>query len=217
MDVTRLVKDANTIADVQAYMKYRHNAEKLKETERILRNAEREFLQEIDLHSENSTELVYDRRRWQQINDIGAARSGLFGTPLVFDLDFSYSGQEEKASRNQIMNCYGKNRRHPCGFNLHFTSVTKLTNLYDEVREGFLPAVCVHFHEKPFWEILPLDNIVYICPEAPMLQEYDGNSIYVIPGVEAYFRDKSHVLAAYARARKLGIRVGSLPLHRYGQ
>lgn len=143
------------------------------------------------------------------------ARQLLHGNEFVIDLDFECNAREERQSRKQLEDVYGTNLKHPEGFQLHFTSVNKHRELYMEYKAGLLDSRYCYFHEKPFWELFPLERLVYLSPDAPKLKHIDGNDIFVMGGLVDI--DTFNQRTSFVKAKELGIRAASLPIKEFGR
>ena len=138
----------------------------------------------------------------------------LNGQPFVIDMDYECNRREETSSRSQLEDVYGVNSLHPEGFQLHFTSIDKHKQFYMQHKNGMLDPYFCYFHEKPFWELFPRERLVYLSPDAPRLRSYNGNDIYVMGGLVDL--NNTNERKSYAKAKELGIRVGSFPIGEFG-
>jgi len=134
------------------------------------------------------------------------------GQPFIIDLSYDVKYREQVQARTQINLCYGINARHPEGFHLHLTGINKNVDLNRELKHGLLDTFLLDCHEEPFWELFPLDKLVYLSPNAPKLNKYNPDDIYIMGGL-VDLHDTSPV--SLARAKELGIRAHSLPLMDY--
>lgn len=138
----------------------------------------------------------------------------LHGQHFIIDLDVDCSLREENVSRQQLDWCCSINQKHPQGFHLHFTSVNKHSQMYIQYQKGLFDNYCCDFHEKPFWELFPLEQLIYLTPTAPPLEEYDANKIYVMSG-DVNLSDGS--IRQKPKAKQLGIPAYSLPITKFGK
>lgn len=203
----RLLTECNSIGSVAKYLRYVFLTEMSKRNKAEKKTSP---LPKVWLER-NCPYGIMHRKEHKHYSYI---RPYLYGQPLIFDLDYDCEKREETTSRYQLEEAYGDNMIHPEGFQLHFTSLHKHSELHLMYQNGLLDTMLAYFHEKPFWELFPRDKLVYLCPDAPMLRHYDGKSIYVIGGlVDIKHSPRKN---SYAKAKELGIRAASLPINQLG-
>lgn len=215
-DWHHLLSETNNMKQVENYLSYKHHVE-LRRRAADLQNAELKLAEQMLKDSDTAYKClgVFSSRSDKYFKYAENYRTLLFGHPFVIDLDFDFTFREEQACFNQILNCYSKNYRHPCGFHLHLTSVNKHKEINSQFQAGLLSDIHVDLHERPFWEIFPVERLVYISPEAPPLRSYDANDIYVMGGF-VKTAEETEEQYTYPKAKKLGLRVGSIPVQQYG-
>lgn len=214
IDMHYLLTECHTDENVKKYFRetshsnrWKFNFQKSREEKRSAR-----------LERENINKLAFTVKhdyRETFLRKFDMIRPFLFGQNLVFDLDYDLTRREKNRSYEQALcQCYAENYAHPNGFHLHFTSIDKHDRMYEEFQTGLLDPYLVDFHVQPFWELFPLKDLVYLSPDAPILENYDGRSVYVIGGFEDIDGDKK---SSFAKAKSLGIRCGSIPLSKFGR
>lgn len=211
VDLHYLLTECDSDRSVKKYLQEKSfsNVRKIRRQKKFQKNED-----EKPASRELSYTVRHDRRgvflkKWSIV------RTALHGQPLIFDLDFDLTRRELNRSVTQLLSkCYAINYNHSNGFHLHFTGIKKHQQIYDEYQAGILESYVAEFYERPFWEIFPLENLIYLTPDAPALNAYNGNSIYIIGGFE-HIDGRNH--SCFARAKSLGIRAGSIPLMRYGR
>ena len=217
MDWHHLLTEAKDKREMEEYLHYRRKVEIVKRLQEAQNNALKiDILNIPDSESAFKNVGVFSTVTDKYLKHSENYRTLQLGFPLIIDLDFTCTQKDEQASLKQILRCNSKNYRHPCGFHLHLTSVHKHREMYNQLQAGLMTDIFVDFHEKPFWELFPLERLVYVSPDAPMLRSFDGSDIYVMGGVAKY-DGGTEARTTYTKAKELGIRVGSIPLPKYGQ
>lgn len=100
------------------------------------------------------------------------------------------------------------NREHEKPFAIHVTSCNLLWR--EELKKHGGLSWKMHFHEKPFFEMFPLEKIVYLSPDAEQdLSDIQPEKVYVIGGIVDRTVKKGLSLS---RAKEHKVEVRRLPL-----
>lgn len=171
-----------------------------------------------EMHAENTkfpnSAYYQEASSMKYFKNTEGLKNLMHGDHVIVDLDYECNEREERRAKDQLEKLYGENIKHPEGFHLHFTSVQKNRLMHMEHKAGLLDSYFCDFYEKPFWELFPLDRLVYLSPDAPRMREFNTNDIYVIGGfIDIVVQNKR---SSYAKAKQLGIRTASFPISRYG-
>uniref|UniRef100_A0A8C4X0P2 tRNA methyltransferase 10 homolog C n=1 Tax=Eptatretus burgeri TaxID=7764 RepID=A0A8C4X0P2_EPTBU len=142
-----------------------------------------------------------------------------FGQPLLFDMSFEkdMTLRERKNCIQQMVKVIGLNRRALRPFHLH------LCGMVDGglVEKDFIRELGERaFHQglftsttKPFYEIAPTNELVYLTPDSRCkLLEFDPKAFYVVGGIVDKLMQPGLSLA---KAKRAGIKTACLPLDYY--
>lgn len=143
----------------------------------------------------------------------GGIRSLVLGQPIVIDFDYNIKDREQKESFKQLIFLYGYNNKHDSPMHIYITGVAKNYKIMELIESGQAKGYSMDFHTENFYDIFPKERLVMLSADGPRLQEYNGNDIYVIGGLADF--PNNYLKASYSKAKKLGIRCGSLPLTQF--
>ena len=132
---------------------------------------------------------------------------------LVYDMgypDIEWLEAKDVFLQMAVISKDNAEHQKPC--NIHFTSVRDNMVVRDRMDNGDVLPPYVNMHSKPFWELFPKEQLVYITPDAPALQEVSEDDIFVMPGrilIQRNSVGNGKVL------QHLDIRRASLPLQQF--
>lgn len=141
------------------------------------------------------------------------AQSMYLGNPIIFDMDFDMTVEEENKNILYLSLCYAAQKRHLLPFNMHVTGMKNLKLLQEASKPGGrLGSYFVNFHEESFTSMFPAKDLVYLSSDAPYTGEYRGDKVYIIGGSSSDARNNR---LSYSKAKELGIPCVGLPLRRH--
>ena len=147
------------------------------------------------------------RKRW-----LGALESS---PTVIFDMDFEEqcTDSEKKSCVQQLMYCYGANRKADRPLQLAFNSVRGGTKAGLEKIMGFANWLGVTSDARSYLEAFDKSQIVYLSADAPtVLETLDADKCYVIGGIVDHNRLKG---ATYDKALEQGVATARLPISEY--
>ncbi|XP_052761279.1 mitochondrial ribonuclease P protein 1 homolog [Mya arenaria] len=195
------------------YCKYLFLNEKSKESKTKKKIERREEMKEKDPMSLDfdqyclpSFERTMFMRNWRRLRCLTS------NIPVI--LDFNYPDvtiREKVQAVKQLQHVFHVNYEHPQPCHLHMTSVMDNDSLKQHL-EVKGDTLCGTIHKKPFWEVFPKDNLVYLTPDGPELNNFTGDEIFIV-GALVDIHDQSAM--SYIKAKKLGIRCAALPMNNH--
>ncbi|KAH3858417.1 interaptin-like isoform X2 [Dreissena polymorpha] len=214
-DWKMILIQADSRSHLEKFCKYLFLRECSKENDEVkrekLQKEREEKLQEL-VGSYHKFSIPYWKR--DANTEMWARLRGMrYGDPIIMDMGFpDLKIREMREAFVQFNEVIAENKSHPQPFHLHVTSVRD-NRVFSEILDSIdCQGTMVNFHEKPFWEIFPKEDLVYLTPDGPKLQGVNRNDIFVIGGIvdlhDTYPR-------TFIRAKELGIRMGSIPIHDY--
>ncbi|WAR15402.1 MRRP1-like protein [Mya arenaria] len=212
IDWQQLLGRNATYHSIAKYCKYLFLAETSKKNDQQKKMARRLELQERNKIPMPEDQFKYNLPLFQrEIVKKNWSRLRCLTSSIPMILDFNYpdcSIREKTQSMSQLSEIMRVNYTHPQPCHLHMTSAMD-NDFLKEFHELNGDVLCGTVHEKPFWEVFPKDNLVYLTPDGPALKHFTGNEIFIIGGLVDIY-DAAPV--SYIKAKKLGIRCASLPL-----
>uniref|UniRef100_UPI00358F9B48 tRNA methyltransferase 10 homolog C n=1 Tax=Myxine glutinosa TaxID=7769 RepID=UPI00358F9B48 len=142
-----------------------------------------------------------------------------FGQPLLFDMSYEedMTMRERKNCVQQMGKVIGLNRRALRPFHLHLCGLVEgglmQKDFIREIGERAFHQGLFTITTKPFYEIAPVHELVYLTPDSRCkLLEFDPKAFYVIGGIV----DKNMQPGlSLAKAKRAGIKTACLPLDHY--
>ena len=138
---------------------------------------------------------------------------------VIIDLDFEeqLTEKEKKSMAQQLMYCYGMNKRATCPLGVHFAGLrgeteTMLTNI-----SGFGQWLGVTTSSKPYDmdDSFDKSSLVYLTADSNnVLEEFDSQKNYIIGGIVDRNRLKG---ITYEKAKDQKIEHARLPIQKYCQ
>ncbi|GFO45018.1 ribonuclease hi [Plakobranchus ocellatus] len=201
------------------YYLYIQKKKYIQDAEREKRAAHKEEMKNREKQEEYEHGRIFMRiyeqtmRRWL---NYGLARAMLYGTPLVFDMDYvdHMRPQEQKNTAHQLHDAYCLNRGDPAEdpFHLHFTGCSPNNPVLKlmQIKTQDSPLLLNTVTEKSYIDLFDKDKLVYLSPQGrQVMTEFDPEAVYIIGA----FNDKvSSKPVSYARAMEQGIRCQRLPI-----
>ncbi|KAH3794615.1 tRNA methyltransferase 10 homolog B-like [Dreissena polymorpha] len=212
-----ILKDVNSRSALEKHCGYMFRRECSRDNEEAKREKKQkereEKVEELEgTRSNHQFSLPY-RKRDSEMEMWARLRGIRYGDPIILDMGYPEMKFREMAQAyNQFFLVIGENKTHPQPFHIHVTSVRDNTVFADNLDSNDCQRTMVDLHEKPFWELFPKKDLVYLTPDGPKLRGVNCNDIFVIGGIVDLHDSMPRT---YMRAKELGIRMGSIPIHDY--
>jgi len=214
MDWYRLMESCSSFTSVKRMCRFLYKTESDRKGQKIQKAERRKALLEREPTSEDFFKWSVpisardtETKLWERL------RVQTSPNPLIVDLGFPHlSPREMKEVYKQLGDLCYVNAKHAFPFNLQFTSACDNTRVKEtlDAKADYFPSA--YLRTEPFWELFDKDQLVYLSPDAPKITKFSGDEIFVIGGIVDLHNSDP---ITYGRARKLGLRRASLPLHDY--
>ncbi|KOB77747.1 RNA (Guanine-9-)-methyltransferase domain-containing protein 2 [Operophtera brumata] len=160
------------------------------------------------------------RRAREENRDLGPSRKALkkmkkekpkSGIGIIIDLSFEHLMIEKDRYKviKQILRSYSINRRSKIPVQFHISSLGETTK-GDLSRHNGYENWDIEYHEQPYTELFPKENLVYLTSESEnVIESFEENTLYVIGGLVDHNQHKG---LCHQIAVEQGIRHAQLPL-----
>lgn len=206
-----LLTECPTYSKRRTYFYYLFKRELHRENDKRRKLRLKENYEKTEIENNLNEEKFLFRTTGKFIKRRQGELAACFGNPFIIDLDYKQSRREAIATYRQLITIHAENTSHLQPFNIHLTGASNffVENEHKDMLQTMLDMqVC----QDSFIDLFPAERLVYLTPDGPPLNHYDGNDVFIMAGL-VDLHDTSR--RSLSKAKSLGIRHGSLPLRRH--